>query len=251
VKKILFAVTMIAAFSVLAMGQALTARAAARGPESRNGSQIRLITPPACTVSKQHPCVYYGGDLNANDPQQNSLSNENTLFIPNSFTYTEVNVPIAASISASFSNNLSEQAVFDPRTATWFYRTGVSEGNGGTLICSGDNPATTTVVGNLLDFTEWQVLTTTPCKLPAGNVWFAVTPNCTNPNDTDCSNGTDRFFEEDTDGTLNGINTRFTVTSNTGMGPTFDSSFFGYSFASWCNDLGVACGEGMSAGVLK
>jgi hypothetical protein len=249
VKKILFAVTLVVVFSVFAMGQALTARAA--GVATRGASnQINLTPPHACSVSKSHPCVYYGGDSNPSDPQFNGLSNENTLFIPNSYTYTEVNVPIATSISASFSNNYSNDNVFDPKTATWLYRTGVSEGNGGTLICSGDNPAMFTFFETIVNIPEWEVLTTTPCKLPAGNVWFAVTPNCTNPNDPGCTNGP-RFFEMDTDGTLNGINTKFTVTSNDGMGPMFDSAYFGVSFGSWCNDQGVACGDGMSAGVLK
>jgi hypothetical protein len=251
VKKILFAVTLVVVFSVFAIGQDLTFREATGGIARNDGS---IYGPPhACTVSKSHPCVYYGGDIDPSDPEFNGLSNENTLFIPNSYTYTEVSVPIAASISASFSNNFSTYGVIDPKTATWFYRTGVSEGNGGTLICSGDNPGMLTPIPNFgLSIDADEVLTTTPCKVPAGDVWFAVTPNCTNPNDVYCtSEESPRYFEEDTDGKLNGINTKFTVTSNDGMGPTFDSAYFGVSFGSWCNDEGVACGDGMSAGVLK
>jgi len=75
--------------------------------------------------------------------------------------------------------------------------------------------------------------------------------NCTNPNDPECKQPADpRYFESDTDG-LNGINSKLTVTSNDGMGPTY-FGFFGESFFdSWCNDEGVACGDGMSAGLLK
>ena len=249
-KKMLFAVILMAAFSVLAMGQALTLRPAVRETADQSGA-IRLTPPHACTVSRKHPCVYYGGDLNIYDPEFDGLSNENTLFIPDSYTYAEVNVPVASSISASFSNNLTIYEIFDPKTATWFYRTGVSEGNGGTLICSGDTPAMFTRIndGNI-DYPAYEVLTTTPCRLPAGNVWFALTPNCTNPNDVYCtSEKSPRYFELDTNGP-NAINGKFTVTSNTGLGPVFDSAFFGYTFANWCN-LGAACGDGMSTGILK
>lgn len=241
--------TLLGAVSLITSAQELTFREYAKTHGiSNQRSAITLNPPPACTLYKQHPCVYYGGDLNAYDPEENGLSNENTLFISNSFTYTEVNVPIRTTIYGSFSNNLCTYGVIDPRTATWFYRTGVSEGNGGTQICSGDTPATLTATGST-EFLEYEVLTQTPCTVPAGDVWFAVTPNCTNPNDPDCTNDP-RYFEADTNG-LNAINGQYTVTSNKGLGPTFDSAFFGYTFASWCNDLGVACGDGMSAGVLK
>lgn len=254
VKKILFAIMLIAAFSVFATGQNLTLRPAARGTTGSGGNTIRLTPPHACTVSKAHPCVYYGGDPNANDPELNAISNENTLFIPNSYTYTEVNVPVATSISASFSNNVTTNSVFDPKTATWFYRTGVSEGNGGTLICSGNSPAMFTPNDWLpIDNPQYEVLTTTRCKLPAGDVWFAVTPNCTNPNDPSCTgdNNTAEYWEWDTNNGPNAINGDFTVTSNTGLGPMFNSQYFGVTFGSWCNDEGAVCGDGMSAGILK
>jgi len=79
-----------------------------------------------------------------------------------------------------------------------------------------------------------------------------VQPNCTNQNDSDCSSG--RYFESDTDG-LNGINSRFTVTSDTDMGPTWYCVTNGECeppvWVSWCKYLAVACGDGTSAGLLK
>lgn len=229
------------------MGQTLTRRPATQETADQGSNTIRLSTPPACTVSKAHPCVYYGGDFNMNDPNANGYANENTLSVPNTYTYNEVNVPVAASISASFSNNQATDDVFDPQTALWFYRTGVSEGDGGTLICSGDNPAMITQINYVYGIAQYEVLTKTPCKVPAGDVWFVVTPNCTNPNDPGCA---EEFWESTTDGTLNAINGKFTVTSKTGMGPTIESVHFGYNYASWCSDIGL-CGDGMSAGVLK
>lgn len=249
-KRFLFLVVLIDAVSLATTAQELTAREYARAHVIPNRQSAITLSPPhACTLSKQHPCVYYGGDPNSLDPELNGLSNENDILVPNSYTYTEVNVPVATSISASFSDNVTANDAFDPQTATWFYRTGVSEGNGGTLICSGNSPAMVSENDWLpIAAPQFEVLTTTPCKLPVGNVWFAVTPNCTNLNDDSC--GWQRFFEWDTNG-LNAINGKYTITANTGMGPTFNSQFFGVTFGSWCNNEGAACGDGMSAGVLK
>jgi hypothetical protein len=251
VKKILFAATLIAAFSVFAMGATIHKTAKESGNAALRGGQISLSAPHACSVEKSHPCVYYGGDIDPNDPEENGLSNENDLFIANSWTYTEVDAPIGARLAGAFSNNLSTYGVIDPKTANWDFRTGVSEGNGGTDIKSGTGPAEFTATGrNAFGFNEYELLTATSVSVSAGDVFFGVQPNCTNANDEDCSNDP-RYFESDTDG-LNGINSKYTVTSNTGFGPVFESpTFFGVNWASWCNDEGVACGDGMSAGVLQ
>ena len=249
-KKILFAVTLIAAFSVFAMGAEIHKTAKESGNARLPGSAISLSSPHACTLEKSHPCVYYGGDIDPNDPEYNGLSNENDLFIANSFTYNEVAAPVAAKISAAFSNNLSTYGVIDPKTATWDFRTGVSEGNGGTDIKSGDTAAEFTATGrNEFGYNEYELLTGTSVSVPKGDVFYNVTPNCTNSSDPDCTSDP-RYFESDTDG-LNGINSKYTVTSNNGMGPVFESTFFGINWGSWCNDEGVACGDGMSSGVLK
>lgn len=247
-KKILLALSLIATFSVFAAGQEMTARAAARG--ASRGGPISLTPPHACTLFKQHPCVYYGGDLNLADPEADGVSNENDLFIANSFSYIEVAPPISFTVSGSFSNNLSTYGVIDPKTATWNYRTGVSEGNGGTSLCGGDSAALFTATGRNLDgYNEYELLTATTCSVPKGDVWFNVTPNCTNASDPDCTSDP-RYFESDTDG-LNSINGQYGVNSNNGMGPTFESEFFGVNWESWCTDEGIACGDTLSSGVLK
>lgn len=250
-KKLLFAVTLIAAFSVFAMGADIHKTAKESGNAALRGGPISLSQPAACTAVKGYHCAYYGGDIDPNDPEENGLSNENDLFISNSFTYTEASVPVAsAKLGYSFSNNLSTFGVIDPQTATWDYRTGITEGNGGTDLASGDSAATFTATGrNAFGFNEYQLLTATAVTVKKGDVFFAVTPNCTNSGDGDCTDDP-RYFESDTDG-LNGINSKYTVTSNTGFGPVFESpTFFGINYGSWCNDEGVACGDGMSAGVL-
>jgi len=244
--------TMVVLISLPASAQEGTAReyAKAHGIPNRQ-TAVTLSTPHACTLSKQHPCIYYGGDIDPNDPEETALSNENDLFIPGDFTFDEINVPVSIKISAAFSNNLATFGVIDPRTATWRFRTGVSEGNGGTLIANGVSPAQLTDTGrNAFGFEEYELVTRTPVTLPAGNVWFSVTPNCTNPNDPECGADDPRYFESDTDG-LNGINSKFTVTSKDGFGPLLEADNFFGGFYIWCNDNGVACGDGTSEGLLK
>lgn len=249
-KNLLLLFGLVVSISLVASAQELAAReyAEAHGIPNHQ-SPPALSLPQACTISKQHPCIYYGGDIDPNDPQENAMSNENTLDIPDSWTYNEVNVPVAVTISAAFTNNLQTYGLIDPSTANWQFRSGVTEGNGGTLLASGTTAAELAPTGrSAFQFQEYQLLTRTPVSLPKGNVWFDVQPNCTNQNNPDCSNG--EYWESDTDG-LNGINSKFTVTSNTGMGPTYYAIIIDIFYASWCKDLGLACGDGMSSGLLK
>ena len=251
-RKSLFLLSLFVWVSLAASGQELTAREYAKAHSIPNRQSGISLTPPhACTLSKQHPCVYYGGDIDPNDPEENGLSNENDLFIPDDFTYDEINAPASMKISAAFSNNLQTFGVIDPQTATWHFRVGVSEGNGGTLIAYGVSPAQLTQTGRIaFGFDEYELLTRTPVTLPSGNVWFSVTPNCTNPNDPECNQDDPRYFESDTDG-LNGINNKFTVTSKDGFGPFLEADNYFGGIYNWCNDEGVACGDGTSEGLLK
>lgn len=232
-KKILFAVTLIAAFFVFASGQDLTARASAKG--AGRGGQISLSAPHACTLSKQHQCVYYAGDFDSN-----GYSNENTLLISDSWTYNEIKSPIAAKVSAAFTNNLQTFAVIDPKTANWDLRVGVTDNSCGTSIGSGTSAALLTPTGrNAFGYVEYELLTTTPVTVPKGDVWFDVQPNCTNAKDSDCSSG--RYFLSNTAG-LNAINGQFTQTSENGVGPIS-------RMGGGCSTLNSS--DGMSAGVLK
>jgi hypothetical protein len=254
-KRFLFLLSIVGALSLTATAQELTAREYSRtqADKNRNASAAIILGPPhACTLSKQHPCVYYGGDIDPDDPEENGLDNENDLLIQYMWTYNEVNVPSPLKISAAFTNNLSTYGIIDPKTANWDFRVGVTEWDFGTSIAHGTTPAEFRATGrSAFGFAEYELLTRTTLSLPTGNVWFDVQPNCTNENDQDCS-ADPRYFESDTDG-LNGINSKFTVTSNDGMGPTYFCANYvcGDMFGSWCNDEGVACGDGTSAGLLK
>jgi hypothetical protein len=123
VTRLLALITRIATLSLAATAQQLTAREYARAHSIPNRqSAITLSHPHARTISKQHPCVYYGGDIDPNDPEENGLSNENDLFIECSWTYTEVNVPIPFKVFAAFTNNLQTYGIIDPQTANWDFR---------------------------------------------------------------------------------------------------------------------------------
>lgn len=233
-KELLFALSLIAASSVLAMGQEMTARAAGKADE--RGGAITLDTPHACTLSKEHPCVYYGGDFDSN-----GFSNENSLFIENSWTYNEIDSPVSARISAAFTNNLQTFGKIDPRTANWDFRIGVVNGNCGTSVGSGTNAAQLYPTGrNEFGYDEYELLTTTPVTVRQGNVWFDVQPNCTNPNDGDCTNDP-RYFLSNTAG-VNSINGQLTVTAQNGVGPISRSD-------AGC--FALSTDDGMSAGLLK
>ena len=90
-----------------------------------------------CPVESGFTCAFYAGDLDPNDPNQNGLANENDAIVGGSpygaATYQNFN---GAAVRSPVwpSNNLSG---LNPATAYWEIRSGVSEGNGGTLIASG------------------------------------------------------------------------------------------------------------------
>ncbi|MGH9453866.1 MAG: hypothetical protein ACRD2O_07845, partial [Terriglobia bacterium] len=88
------------------------------------------------------PCLFYGGDLNPNDPNANGLANEMDLTVNQAAIYTPFVVPSGQTwnISGLFTDNLMNiQAL----SANWEIRSGVSSGNGGTLLFSGSSNSPT------------------------------------------------------------------------------------------------------------
>jgi len=141
-------------------------------------------------------------------------------------------------VSRLFTNNLSQ---LTPTSGYWEIRTGVSEGNGGTLIASGDGAVTNTPTGRSgFGYTEYQNLVGgLSVYLPAGTYWFAVVPNCTT-----CFG---RSFNTNTLG-------RNSVGTTVPNQQYWNSSFFGANFTNAENEgefprfsSGVyifSCGEG-------
>ncbi len=165
--------------------------------------------------------LFYGGDFDPNNPNANGLSNETDLTVQGSpygaATYQNFINSEAWNVTGLFTNNLSTLA---PATAYWEIRTGVSEGNGGTLIASGigsgANFSQTPTGRSGFGFIEYhdEVDGVGVCLAP-GQYWFAVVPQ--DPNNPG------RSFNGNTFG-LNGIGTQ-------DLDKQFhNSSFFGMNF---------------------
>lgn len=187
------------------------------------------------------PCYFYGGDLDPNDPNANALANENDAIVGGNpygaATYQNFlwsggpNNPVLG----LFTNNLSQLI---PASGYWEIRTGVSEGNGGSLVASGTetgaNLLHTPTGRGAFGFTEYTdaVKFSSPLTLANGTYWFAMVPVCPT-----CDG---RSFNSNTDG-LNGVGTE-----NPGQ-QYFNSQFFGANFTN-SNNEGTF--EIFSSGVL-
>jgi len=172
-------------------------------------------------------CIFYGGDLDLNDPNQNGLGNENDAIVGGD--------PYGAAVYQNFvvisgvqfldglaTNNLSG---LNPATAYWEIRSGVSEGNGGTLIASGTAPTINQPTGRsdfgFNEYTNYVNLGYPGVTLPPGTYWMAVVPQ-------DPGNA-NRSFNSDTDG-LNSVGSQI---SNEQY---FNSAFFGANFTNANNE---------------
>jgi hypothetical protein len=92
-------------------------------------------------------------------------------------------------ISDVFSNDLMTTSV---ASAHWEIRSGVSSGNGGTLIASGTESATPTATGRSLLITEYTVEVGLNVLLNSGTYWLTVSP---------IDSGSGRSFVSTTSGT--------------------------------------------------
>ncbi len=178
----------------------------------------------SCPVETGATCAFYGGDLDLNDPNQNGLANENDAIVGGdpygAAVYQNFN-EAGGTIMGLASNNLSG---LNPKTAYWEIRSGISEGNGGTLIASGTGATLNVPTGRSdFGFNEYTDFVGMSVSLGAGQYWMAVVPN-------DPSNA-NRSFNSETDG-LNSVGSQ---TSNEQF---FNSAFFGANFTN-ANNEGV------------
>ncbi len=185
------------------------------------------------------PCIFYAGDLDLNDPNQNGLSNENDAIVGGNpygaATYENFIIGgTTANVTGLYTNNLSG---LSPASAYWEIRTGISEGNGGTLIASGTgsgaNFSQTPTGRSDFGFTEYTDLVSgLNIDLPVGLYWMAVVPqDPLNEN---------RAFNSDTD-------RRNQVGADIQNLQFFNSAFFGANFTN-ANNEGVF--PAFSAGVV-
>jgi hypothetical protein len=166
--------------------------------------------------------LWYNGDFNG----VNGFSNERNTTITQAAIYDDFNVTSPAwNVTAVFSDNLASTVITG---ADWEIRTGLSNGNAGTLVASGTtNSPLVTPTGRIgFGFTEYMVevtgLNVFLPMLPSGQYyWLNVTP---------VGNGTGRSFISTTSGT-NCVGTPCGNDGNT----FFNSTSFGVYFGGPSN----------------
>jgi hypothetical protein len=231
VKTTLFAATLVVALSISA------AAAQKKPPVSQHlaGTMNDTpLTPNSVPPILCDPCLFYGGDLNVSDLNAAGLSDENTLLIGGSTTYGNFTISSAGSVTVTGALfQLQSDANFDPLTASYDVRSGVSEGNGGTSLASGTGNVQVAATGrNFIGLNEYTVAVqfAAPLVLSTGSYWFNVTPNCTNgAQDGSCYVG--RFFVSNVTARLNDIR----GAAQTSNEIFFNSPFFGFTWANWCD----------------
>jgi len=207
------------------------------------------------------PCLFYGGDFDPSSPAADTFANDNIL--PGgspilSQIYSPFQVPAGETwkVTGLFINSIAYPTALDPVATPWEIRTGIPPGggDGGTLVASGTANATMTKTGRSLNgVPEYTFLLTwkTPLVLQPGTYWENVTPQCTNPNNSQCTaQGFTGFLESDME-TMYGFN---------GYGPAepWQDSFwnapdFGLTWANTYQvhlQRGEPGGDAFSAGVI-
>jgi hypothetical protein len=164
--------------------------------------------------------LWYNGDANG----VNGLANERNTVVSQAAVYDDFIAGAGWHITAVFSDDLITAGL--PITgADWEIRSGVSEGNPGTLIASGLNaPVTVTLTGRtFFGYPERMVMVTgLSLNLVSGTrYWLNVTP---------IDGGAGRSFNSTTSG-ANAVG----MPPGNNQNAFFNSTYFGYNFSSTAN----------------
>jgi hypothetical protein len=182
--------------SATALGSlGMSAGASGASAASEQPSQAESLAPGPSYCS---PCLYYSGDMDPSDPNENALSNENDLIVSPSQVFTPFSVPnghVWMITGVLINTDPESGTVHLPKKAGWSIWRGTSTGVAGTLLAAGANkamftPTGRTLVGLLSEYTALVTLPQ-PVALGAGTYFLNVVPQCTDP--TSCSG--QRFFE--------------------------------------------------------
>jgi hypothetical protein len=184
---------------------------------------VRGFFAAAVLVAAGLPCaradhIWYNGDFNG----VNGLSNEqNTTVNTYGRTYDNFSLSTSTVITRVFSNDLMTSAF--STTAYWEIRSGVSVGNGGTLVASGTNADTVTATGRSgFGLNEYTVsVDGLNVTLGPGTYWLTCVP---------IDSGSGRSFVS----TTSGANSIGLLPGNS----FFDSPFFNVSFGNAGDQLG-------------
>jgi hypothetical protein len=230
VKRTLIATTLAFALTLTAAAGQKKPAASQHGAGTVEPVQLAAAGTPPGLCS---PCLFYGGDLNVTDTNAAGFSDEDTLMVTGSSTYTAYNVPSGVNVGITgILVNVQSSVNFDPKRASWDVRSGVSEGNGGTSVASGSGTISVAATGRAFNgLNEYTLLVRIPTLyLSAGEYWFNVTPECTNgAKDGSCYQG--RSYLSNTTQNTNGV---FAGAQPAGS-MYLNSSYFGYTFANWCD----------------
>jgi hypothetical protein len=232
VKTTFFAIALVVALSLTASAANQKPATSQRRAGAPGEGQPYKDSPTPLVPALCQPCLFYGGDLNPSALNAVGLSDENTLLIGSGggSTYAAVNIPVTSTVFGIVFN-VQADAAFDPLTASYDIRTGVSEGNGGTSIASGSGTVVVQPTGrSFIGVTEYTVAVSfSPgIVLSPGEYWFNTTPQCLNTLDGSCS-----AFRQFVSNSLGANNYHGSWQALHEM--FFNSAFFGFTYANWCD----------------
>lgn len=208
--------------------------------------------PPYCAGTPNFPgaCLFYGGDFNSSDSNANGLANESDIIIPaggstpnyGAATFTNFTVPAGQtwSVNGMLSNVLSGINGVSPATCYWEIRSGITAGNGGTLIAAGTDVCTFVATGrNGFGLNEFTAKTyfSPGVTLTAGKYYEITIPACTTSNGN-CPNA--RYFLSDCEDKPPANKLGFEQSDDA----WFNSNFFGFTYSATWGSSGVCAGLG-------
>ncbi len=232
-RKMFFAVLCVATLTLASLAQT-KATQPSRHYSAPPGSHFKADPDGHRAPRLCNPCIFYGGNLDVPNIDSAGLSDENTLNVSDSHTYGAFAVPDGKSASVTgliFQVQMS--AHMNPKQATWEIRSGVSNGNGGTVVASGTGDATMKPTGRVfLGLGEYSVAVKFPAvSLSSGTYWVNVTPQCTDSSDGQCTSFATRYFVSNTVKAADNVHGSWQP-----VGQMFlNSSFFGLNFINWCD----------------
>lgn len=245
-KQILLAAIATAVLSVTSMAQDIKAPTITLrqggGSSAQSAQGLTFDTLP--NLCK--PCVFYGGDYNATDPNAEGFANGSTLLVPDTALYTAVDVPktIHGVITGILFMTSATADTFDPDTATYDIRVGVSNGNGGNSVASGSATMSFALYGQFGVYQTAVNLTSPFTVTPGTRYWFNLLPQCTDSRNGSCS--VEQFFLVNTTQETNGL--------NAGAQPPYEmflnSGFFGVEWGNVCGGANTPACARASYGLM-
>jgi hypothetical protein len=189
-----------------------------------------LVAFLALAPNAQAGLIWYNGDPDL----VNGLANEINTQVSHSRIYDDFVISSNVKLTGLFSNNFMD---FATTQAAWEIRSGVSVGNGGTVVASGVGTATQTVNGfNAFGYTGYTIeVGSLSVDLFPGTYWLNVAPVGSGP--------PVRSFLQTTSG-ANAVGTP----AGDNLNAFWDSTVFGHAFAR-TSDVDPAFAYDFSMGV--